>query len=212
MHQLAESFEFAIMKKNMFSKWIVQNREMRQFERMYMKKVHEKTFRFLEQFMMVSTMEVYNIGWDSHMTEIGINYTLKEKMGYDPVIHGNNDPFRWAKIISSTDWVGFYLKRQIDVMEKQPPVKVFNQPGIDEPDGIVARFTGNTEILTNAKDVDGFVSVTLAYVEVYSEGQHVYELTYIVILSDADYRSMLEGTYFYSGSGSNQGLDNTCQG
>ena len=175
MHQLAESFEFAIMKKNMFSKWIVQNREMRQFERMYMKKVHEKTFRFLEQFMMVSTMEVYNIGWDSHMTEIGINYTLKEKMGYDPVIHGNNDPFRWAKIISSTDWVELYLIRQSDDREKQPRVKVFNQPGIDEPDVIVARFTGNTEILRNAKDVDGFASVTLAYVEVYSEGQHVYE-------------------------------------
>jgi hypothetical protein len=189
----------------MFSQWILQNREFRQTERNYMKKVSEKTFSFLQQFMMVSTLRVYNVGWDSHMTEIGINYTLKQKMRYEPVIHGNNDPFGWAEFIECNDWVEFYLRRQHDMREKRPSVQVFNQPGIDEPDEIVARFTGNTEILRNIKDAEGFASVTLGYAEVYSEGEHVYETIYIVIVSNADYNSMLDGTYYYSGHSSNQG-------
>jgi hypothetical protein len=92
MHRLADSFEFVIMKKKIFSKWILGNRELRQTERVYMKKVPEKTFSFLQQFMMYSTLEVFCVGWDSRVTEIGMNYTLKEKIGYDPVIQGNNDP------------------------------------------------------------------------------------------------------------------------
>ena len=190
----------------MFSKWILQNDAVGQTERVYRKKVPDKTLSFLEQFMMISTLEVYSVGWDSHMTEIGMNYTLKEKMGYDPVIQGNNYPFGWARYFGITDWVDFYLARQFDMRLKRPSVKLFNQPGIDEPDGTgPRRFTGNTEIFGNTKDVDGFATFTLAYAEVYSEGEHVYKKVYLVILPDADYRSILECTYFYSGSGSDQG-------
>ena len=70
-----------------------------------MKKVPEKTFSFLQQFMIISILEVYCVGWDSQVAEIGMNHTLKEKIGYDPVIKGNNDPFRWAKIVAITDWL-----------------------------------------------------------------------------------------------------------
>ena len=186
----------------MFSKLILKNCSLMQTERVYMKKVPEKTLNFLQQFMMIAYLEVYSVGWDSQITEIGMNYTLKEKMGYDPVINGNNDPFRWAKIISITDWLELYLTKQIDLTKKNSLLKVFNQPGIDEPDGIVARFTGHTKILGNIEDADGFAAVALPYTEFYSEGEHVYKRLYIVIVSHADYGSILEGSYFYSGSGS----------
>jgi hypothetical protein len=180
----------------MYSQWILQNRELGQTERMYMKKVPEKTFSFLQQFMMVSTLEVYNVGWDSHLTEIGMNYTLKEKMGYDPVIHGNNDPWVWAKIIGTTQWVEFHLNRQFDLREKPPSVQVFNQPGIDEPDYIIEKFIFNLEVLGNIKDINEHTAVVLPYYEIYSEGDFVYERIWVIQIYYIDYRSMLEGTYF----------------
>jgi hypothetical protein len=76
--------------------------------------------------MIYSTLEVFCVGWDSHVTEIGMNYTLKQKMGYHPVIQGNNDPWAWAKTFGITDWVDFYLKRHLDLKEKHPSVQLFN--------------------------------------------------------------------------------------
>jgi hypothetical protein len=204
MHRLADSFEFLIKKKKMFSKWILQNRELRRTERMYMKKVPEKTFSFLQQFMMISTLEVYNVDWDSHLTEIGMNYTLKEKMGYDPVIQGNNDPWAWARIVATTEWVEYHLHRHLDLREKSPRVQVFNQPGIDEPDWIIENFIVNLEVLGNIKDVNENPTAVLPYYEIYSEGDFVYERIWVLSINSTDYRSMLEGTYFDRGIGSDQ--------
>ena len=186
----------------MFSQCILHNRQLRQTERVYMKKVPEKTLIFLQQFMMITILGVYNIDCDAHMAEIGMNYTMKEKMGYDPFIQGNNDPFRWAKSIASTDWVEFYLKRQTDVRKKRPPVKVFNQPGIDEPDWIIENVEINLEVLGNTQDVNEHTVVALPYPEIYIEGDFVYERIWVPQIYLTDYRSMLEGTYFDRESGS----------
>jgi hypothetical protein len=204
MHRLADSFEFVMMKKKIFSQWISQNRELRQTERVYMKKVPEKTFSFLQQFMMYSTLEVFCVGWDSRVTEIGMNYTLKEKIGYDPVIQGNNDPWAWTRTFGITDWVDFYLKRHLDLREKRPPVQLFNQMGIDEPDWIIENFTINLEALGIIQDVNEHTFVALPYAEIYSEGDFVYERIWACQIYLTDYRSMLEGTYFDRNSGSDQ--------
>ena len=175
MHRLAESFEGLLLKNRMYSKMIVKNEVLQQTGRVYIKKVPEKTFSFLQQFMMTSVLRVYNSHLESHFIEIGMNYTLKEKMGYDPVIHGNNDPLKWARTFGVTDWVKFYIKKQLNSFQKRLPLKVFNRPGIDEPDDFVGHFFTDFKIFGEIEDVNEHISVGLAYIEVYSEGDYVYK-------------------------------------
>ena len=92
-----------MMGDRMFSRMIVENDVLQQTERVYIKKVPEKTFSFLQQFMMTSVLRVYNWDWEYQLIEMGMNYTLKEKMGCDPVIHENNDPLGLARTFGVTD-------------------------------------------------------------------------------------------------------------
>jgi hypothetical protein len=175
MHRLADSLESLIMKHRMFSTMIVKNDVLQKTYRTYVKKVPEKTFNFLQQFMMISMLRVYNCHWGSHLIEIGMNYTLKKKIGYDPVIHGNNDPLGWARTFEVTDWVEYFLKKHIYRSQELLSFKVFNQPGIDEPDEVGNRFLTNLKIFEDIEDVNDQVSDGVAYVEVFSEGDYVYK-------------------------------------
>ncbi len=88
--------------------------------------------------------------------------------------------------------------------KKRPSVQVFNQPGIDEPDWIIENFIVNLEVLGNIKDVNENPTAVLPYYEIYSEGDFVYERIWVLPINSTDYRSMLEGTYFDRGIGSDQ--------
>ena len=83
-------------------------------------------------------------------------------------------------------------------------VQVFNQPGIDEPDWIIADFDFTFKVLGNIQDVNEHTVIGLPYVEIYSEGDCVYERIWSCHVYSTDYRSMLEGTYFDRNSGSDQ--------
>jgi hypothetical protein len=150
-------------------------------ERKYFVQISANTKKFLKQFLVMGKKCRYDMDGREELVQVWINDELKNRLGWEPVIGNDNKGLNWAMTYSVRDWLEFTTKRLMGSLAKGKALKIFNEPGVQEPQIYVGEAL---EEIVSLGGTDFSYKYTVGYFEAYAENFCVYEIAHLVFLPE----------------------------
>jgi hypothetical protein len=178
---LANAFKFLDAKVKRYSDNLIHFHQLNISERKYFAQISPNTKKFLKQFLVMGKKCRYDMHGREELVQVWINDELKNRLGWEPVIGKDNKGLAWAMTYSVRDWLEFTTKRLMGSMPKGEGLKIFNEPGVQEPQ----IYVGETlEEIDSLGRTDFSYKTTVGYFEAYAENYCVYEIGHLVFLPE----------------------------
>jgi hypothetical protein len=132
-HDLANAFKFLEAKVKRYSDNLIHFHQLNISERKYFVQISPNTKNFLKQFLVMGKKCRYDMDGREELVQVWINDELKNRLGWEPVIGNDNKGLNWAMSYSVRDWLDLTTKRLMGSMSVGKALKIFNEPGVQEP-------------------------------------------------------------------------------